>query len=115
MILLAHQNDLFRTYRYIFGYIKLFEQNEQFDTFDVLATIENPGGIQIMNNDERLTTGDVMRYCHVSRSTVRRWIKSDKLSAYLHPDGQWRITQAALVDFLRSYNMPVDGELWRDG
>lgn len=64
-----------------------------------------------MNSDIRLTTGDVMRYCHVSRSTVLKWIKSNKLSAYLHPDGQYRLTVAALVDFLKLYNMPIDEEL----
>ena len=62
----------------------------------------------MMNKDRRLTTGDVMRCCHVSRSTVRRWIQSEKLSAYLHPDGQYRITQVDLIDFLKAYNMPID-------
>ena len=55
-----------------------------------------------------------MRYCHVSRSTVLKWVKSRKLSAYLHPDGQYRIPQAALVDFLRAYDMPIDEELLRE-
>ena len=60
------------------------------------------------NNDRRLTTGDIMRYCHVSRSTALKWIKSNKLDAYYHPDGQYRITRDALLDFLERYNMPVD-------
>ena len=60
------------------------------------------------NNDRRLTTGDIMRYCHVSRSTALKWIKSKKLDAYYHPDGQYRITRYALLDFLKRYNMPVD-------
>ena len=64
-----------------------------------------------MNNDRRLTTGDIMRYCGVSRSTVLKWIKADKLQGYLHPDGQYRATEAALVDFLKAYNMPIDEEL----
>lgn len=64
-----------------------------------------------MNSDRRFTTGDVMRYCCVSRATVLKWIKSDKLSAYLHPDGQYRITQDALIDFLKTYNMPLNKEL----
>ncbi len=66
-----------------------------------------------MANERRLTTGDIMRHCHVSRSTVLRWVKSGKLSAYLHPDGQCRITQAAFMDFLTTHNMPIDGELLR--
>jgi len=64
-----------------------------------------------MDKDRRLTTGDVMRYCGVSRSTVLKWIKSEKLGAYLHPHGQYRIPRAALVDFLRTYHMPIDEEL----
>ncbi len=60
-----------------------------------------------MNNDKRLTTGDVMQCCQVSRSTVLKWIKSGKLGAYVHPDGQYRITQAALMDFLQAYDIPI--------
>lgn len=52
-----------------------------------------------------------MKYCHVSRSTVIKWIKSNRLRAYLHPDGQYRITMPALIDFLKAYNMPMPGEL----
>jgi len=40
-----------------------------------------------MDNERRLTTGDVMKYCVVSRSTVLKWIKSEKLGAYLTPMG----------------------------
>ena len=67
-----------------------------------------------MNNERRLTTGDVMKYCQVSRATVLKWIKSDKLMAYVHPDGQYRLTLAALVDFLNEYHMPVDETLLRE-
>ena len=67
-----------------------------------------------MHNERRFTTGDVMRYCCVSRATVLKWIKSDKLSAYLHPDGQYRITQDALMDFLKAYNMPLSEELLQE-
>ena len=66
-----------------------------------------------MNNNRRLTTGDVMKYCQVSRSTVIKWIKSEKLAAYVLPDGQYRVTREALIDFLTAYKMPVDGELAR--
>jgi len=52
-----------------------------------------------------------MKYCGVSRSTVLKWIKADNLKGYLHPDGQYRVTEAALVDFLKAYNMPIDEEL----
>lgn len=67
-----------------------------------------------MNSEKRLTTGDVMKYCVVSRSTVLKWIKSNKLNAYLHPHGQYRIPEAALVAFLKENNMPIDKELIRE-
>jgi excisionase family DNA binding protein len=64
-----------------------------------------------MDKDRRLTTGDVMKYCHVSRSTVLKWVKVGSLKAYLHPGGQYRITQSALIDFLKAHDMPIDEEL----
>lgn len=67
-----------------------------------------------MNNEKRLTTGDVMKYCQVSRATVLKWIKSNKLPAYIHPDGQFRVTQTAFVDFLREYHMPIDKALLKE-
>ena len=68
----------------------------------------------MMNSDRRLTTGDIMKYCHVGRSTVLKWAKSGKLSAYIHPEGQYRTTRVALIDFLKAYNMPIDDELLRE-
>ncbi|MFC1943903.1 helix-turn-helix domain-containing protein [Chloroflexota bacterium] len=62
-------------------------------------------------DDRRLTTGDIMKYCHVSRSTALKWIKSNKLSAYFHPGGQYRITRRALLEFLERYGMPIDETL----
>jgi len=62
-------------------------------------------------NHEILTTGDVMRYCHVSRSTVLKWIKSGKLGAYSHPGGQYRLTKLDLIKFLKAHGMPIDREL----
>ena len=67
-----------------------------------------------MNGERRLTTGDVLKYCQVSRATVLKWIKSNKLIAYVHPDGQYRVTQTAFVDFLREYHMPIDETLLRE-
>ncbi len=66
------------------------------------------------NNERRLTTGDVMKYCQVSRATVLKWIKSNRLVAYVHPDGQYRITQISFLDFLKEYNMPMDTALFRE-
>ena len=63
------------------------------------------------NNKQILTTGDVMKYCHVSRSTVIKWIKMSKLSAYSHPGGQYRLTRDDLLEFLKAHRMPIDEEL----
>lgn len=67
-----------------------------------------------MNSDKRLTTGDIMRYCCVSRPTVLRWIWSRELEAYVHPHGQYRVTETAFIDFLKAHNMPINEELVRD-
>ena len=75
--------------------------------------IEQRGVGEMVKDRKRLTTGDVMKHCRVSRSTVLRWIKSEKLGAYVHPDGQYRVTFDALVDFLKTNTMPVDEELTR--
>ena len=63
------------------------------------------------NNGQILTTGDVMKYCHVSRSTVIKWIRLGKLKAYSHPGGQYRLTRDNLLEFLKSHKMPIDEEL----
>ena len=78
-----------------------------------VSNVKTECGDHKMNNNRRLTTGDVMKYCQVSRSTVLKWIKSEKLEAYVLPDGQYRVTREALIDFLTAYKMPVDGELVR--
>ena len=69
--------------------------------------------LAMVNNgkNEIFTTGDVMRYCHVSRSTVLKWIKSGQLDAYSHPGGQYRLTKSDLLKFLRAHGMPIDKEL----
>ncbi len=64
-----------------------------------------------IDNSEILTTGDVMKYCHVSRSTVLKWIKSGQLNAYSHPGGQNRLTKGDLLKFLRENRMPIASEL----
>ena len=64
-----------------------------------------------MHSESWLTTGNVMAYCCKSRPAVLEWIKSKKLMANLHPDGEYRITQSAFIDLLKSHNMPVDKEM----
>ena len=50
---------------------------------------------------------DVAAYCLVSEVTVRRWIKSGKLSAIRLPSGLYRISLADFRDFLERYQVYV--------
>ena len=58
-----------------------------------------------------LTTGQVARYCHVSRATILHWIKKGVLKAYRTPGSHFRVLAADLVSFLELHGMPVDAEL----
>jgi len=65
----------------------------------------------VSSNAEIFTTGDVMKYCHVSRSTVIKWIKSGQINAYSHPGGQYRLTKEDLLKFLKVHRMPISEDL----
>jgi excisionase family DNA binding protein len=54
-----------------------------------------------------VTVKGVANYCLVSESTVRRWIKDGKLSAFRLPSGQYRITAADFRVFLARFGMPI--------
>ena len=58
-----------------------------------------------------LTTGQVARYCHVSRATILNWVRKRKLKAYATPGGHFRVLAADLLAFLEAHGMPVDAEL----
>jgi len=55
-----------------------------------------------------LTTGDVARYCQVSKVAVLNWIKRGKLQAYVTPGGHHRIDRMEFKTFLLKYGMPFD-------
>jgi excisionase family DNA binding protein len=54
-----------------------------------------------------LTVGKIGKYCNVSRATVRRWIKTEGLSAIRLPGGHYRVTIEEFKDFLRRHDMPI--------
>lgn len=60
------------------------------------------------DNGRPLTTGDVARYCGVSRMGALRWIRQGKLKAYSTPGGHYRIQVDDFRDFLRRFDIPVD-------
>lgn len=55
-----------------------------------------------------LTTGDVARYCHVSITTVFKWIKKGYLPAYTTPGGHHRILPSEFRAFLERNRMPIN-------
>lgn len=55
-----------------------------------------------------LTTGDVAKCCHVSLSTVFRWIKRGYLAAYTTPGGHHRILLSEFRAFLERNRMPIN-------
>jgi excisionase family DNA binding protein len=54
-----------------------------------------------------VTVKGIANYCLVSESTVRRWIKDGKISAFRLPSGQYRIIAADFKDFLTRYGMLI--------
>jgi excisionase family DNA binding protein len=64
-----------------------------------------------MTEPDPLTTGQVAKWCHVSRASVLNWIRNGKLKAYSTPGGHFRILASDLLPFLEAHGMPVDEEL----
>jgi excisionase family DNA binding protein len=54
-----------------------------------------------MTEQEGLTITDVARELGANERTVRRWIKSGELSASKDIFGRYKISRAALDDFVR--------------
>jgi excisionase family DNA binding protein len=54
-----------------------------------------------------VTVRGIANYCLVNESTVRRWVRDGKISAFRLPSGQFRITAADFKDFLMRYGMLI--------
>ncbi len=82
----------------------------------VLETVQSLNKEAIMARAEQykdwLSLGKVAGYCLVSRATVRRWIKTDKLAAIRLPSGHYRVNVADLRDFLKRHDMPIKNGLF---
>jgi excisionase family DNA binding protein len=65
-----------------------------------------------MQNERPLTTGEVAKYCHVSRVAVLEWIKAGKIDAYCLPGGHYRVQKQTFRDFLEKYSMPIYEEFF---
>lgn len=60
------------------------------------------------------TSHEVAALVQVSPSAVLRWIDQGLLAAFRTPGGHRRIAAAQLLEFLRTHQMPVPGELEQD-
>lgn len=56
-------------------------------------------------------TQDVAKLCGVYRSTVIRWIESQKIKGLRTPGGHYRVTQESLKEFLRRYQYQSPSEI----
>lgn len=57
-----------------------------------------------------LTTGEVAKVCNVASRTVSKWFDSGQLRGYRIPGSKdRRIPVSALMKFMKSHNIPMDG------
>ena len=57
-----------------------------------------------------LTTGEVAKICNVAPRTVSKWFDSGQLRGYRIPGSKdRRIPMSALVRFMKTHNIPMDG------
>ncbi|MCH8822711.1 MAG: response regulator [Planctomycetes bacterium] len=57
-----------------------------------------------------LTTGEVAKICNVASRTVSKWFDSGQLKGYRIPGSKdRRIPMSALVKFMKSHGIPMDG------
>ena len=57
-----------------------------------------------------LSVGKIGKCCDVSRATVRRWIKTGRLSAIRLPGGHYRVDVADFKEFLKRHDMRIKEE-----
>ena len=60
---------------------------------------------------KRVKVRDIANHCMVDSVTVRRWIKDGKLNAIKLPGGHYRVSSAGFREFLKRWDIPVDGTL----
>jgi excisionase family DNA binding protein len=61
-----------------------------------------------------LTASDVAAYCHVTSTTVTRWIKRGYLQAHTTPGGHFRVLRNDFRAFLERNRMPIDETLFSE-
>ncbi len=58
-----------------------------------------------------LTSHDAAKMIQANPSSINKWVKEGKISAFTTPGGHRRITVADFVAFLTKYEMPVPAVL----
>ena len=61
-----------------------------------------------------LTTSDIAAYCHVTSTTVSRWIKRGYLQAHTTPGGHFRVLRNDFRAFLERNRMPINETLFSE-
>jgi excisionase family DNA binding protein len=64
---------------------------------------------KLLQENVKLTSSNIATYCQVSKSTVLHWIKDKDLEAYQLPGGHFRITKEDFRNFLKKWNIPIQG------
>ncbi|MHC5066980.1 MAG: response regulator [Planctomycetota bacterium] len=59
-----------------------------------------------MADRDHLSLGRIAKHCHVSRTTVYRWIINGHLKAYSLPSGHFRVRPSDLADFCKDFGIP---------
>lgn len=68
-----------------------------------------------MNERDVLTTGEVAKICNVASRTVSKWFDNGQLRGYRIPGSRdRRIPVTALIRFMKSHNIPLDGFMTGD-
>lgn len=71
-------------------------------------------GVPMNDTGRPMRTGNVARYCGVSRQGVIRWIQEGRLEAFRTPGGHYRIRQVDFRDFLEEHDIPVNPDFFGD-
>ena len=62
-------------------------------------------------NEPTYTTFQIADFCGVRPTTIIKWIKLDKLKAYVTLGGHRRVRQTELLRFLQEHEFPIPDEL----
>ena len=59
-------------------------------------------------NLKPLSVGKIAKLCNLDRTTIFRWIKRGKLTAWTTPGGHFRVSSEEFIKFIHEYKIPID-------